>query len=394
MPKRTIVSLPGDGIGKVVLPEAIRVLEAAGFQADYVHADIGWEFWIKEGNALPERTIKALEQHKIGLFGAITSKPKDKAAAELAPELRDKGYVYYSPIVGLRQHFNLDVCIRPCRSFPGNPLNFVRRGPGDTIEEPPVNAVIFRQNTEGLYGGVEWTNPPDQVYAALATHPKFAAFKDCPRADLAVSTRIFTRNACRRIARAAFEYAKKFGYKSVTICEKPNVIRETSGMLTFETRAVGRDYPGIEVWETNIDAQMMWLTKNPEDYGVIVAGNMFGDIVSDGFAGLVGGLGFACSANIGDEIAVFEPTHGSAPKYERLDPPIVNPIAMVLSACMMLDHIGEADKATRIRSAIAAVIAEGRVRVYDMLKLKGGPDVIKQGAATTTQMTDAIIAKL
>ncbi len=394
MPKRTIVSLPGDGIGKVVLPEAIRVLEAAGFQADYVHADIGWDFWIKEGNALPERTIKALEQHKVGLFGAITSKPKDKAAAELAPELRDKGYVYYSPIVGLRQHFNLDICIRPCRSFPGNPLNFVRRGPGDTIEEPPVNAVIFRQNTEGLYGGVEWTNPPDQVYAALATHPKFAAFKDCPREDLAVSTRIFTRNACRRIARAAFEYAKKFGYKSVTICEKPNVIRETSGMLTFETRAVGRDYPGIEVWETNIDAQMMWLTKNPEDYGVIVAGNMFGDIVSDGFAGLVGGLGFACSANIGDEIAVFEPTHGSAPKYERLDPPIVNPIAMVLSACMMLDHIGEADKATRIRNAIAAVVAEGRVRVYDMLKLKGGPDVIKQGAATTTQMTDAIIAKL
>jgi 3-isopropylmalate dehydrogenase len=394
VPKRTIVSLPGDGIGKVVLPEAIRVLEAAGFQADYVHADIGWEFWIKEGNALPERTIKALEQHKVGLFGAITSKPKDKAAAELAPELRDKGYVYYSPIVGLRQHFNLDVCIRPCRSFPGNPLNFVRRGPGDTIEEPPVNAVIFRQNTEGLYGGVEWTNPPEQVHAALATHPKFAAFKDCPRADLAVSTRIFTRNACRRIARAAFEYAKKFGYKSVTICEKPNVIRETSGMLTFETRAVGRDYPGIEVWETNIDAQMMWLTKNPEDYGVIVAGNMFGDIVSDGFAGLVGGLGFACSANIGDEIAVFEPTHGSAPKYERLDPPIVNPIAMILSACMMLDHLGEADKATRIRNAIAAVVAEGRVRVYDMLKLKGGPDVIKQGAATTTQMTDAIIAKL
>ncbi len=394
MPKRTIVSLPGDGIGKVVLPEAIRVLEAAGFQADYVHADIGWEFWIKEGNALPERTIKALEQHKIGLFGAITSKPKDKAAAELAPELRDKGYVYYSPIVGLRQHFNLDICIRPCRSFPGNPLNFVRRGPGNTIEEPPVNAVIFRQNTEGLYGGVEWTNPPEQVHAALATHPKFAAFKDCPREDLAVSTRIFTRKACRRIARAAFEYAKKFGYKSVTICEKPNVIRETSGMLTFETRAVGRDYPGIEVWETNIDAQMMWLTKNPEDYGVIVAGNMFGDIVSDGFAGLVGGLGFACSANIGDEVAVFEPTHGSAPKYERLDPPIVNPIAMILSACMMLDHIGEADKATRIRNAIAAVVAEGRVRVYDMLKLKGGPDVIKQGAATTTQMTDAIIAKL
>ncbi len=394
MPKRTIVSMPGDGIGKVVLPEAIRVLEAAGFEAEYVHGDIGWEFWINEGNPLPDRTIDLLEKHKIGLFGAITSKPKDKAAAEIKPALRDKGYVYYSPIVGLRQRFNLDVSIRPCQSFKGNPLNFIRKSPTGGVDEPLVSAVIFRQNTEGLYGGVEWTNPPDQVYAALGTHPKFVRFKDCPREDLAISTRIFTREACRRIGRAAFEYAKKFGYNSVTICEKPNVIRETSGMLTEEVKKVGADFPGIDVWETNIDAQMMWLTKNPEDYGVVVAGNMFGDIVSDGFAGLVGGLGFACSANIGDEVAVFEPTHGSAPKYEKLDPPIVNPIAMVLSACMMLDHIGEEDRARRIRDAIAGVIEEGKVMMYDMLKLKGGPEVLKQGAATTTQMTDAIIARL
>lgn len=394
MAKRTIVSMPGDGIGKVVLPEAVRVLDAAGFEAEFVHADIGWEFWVSEGNPLPERTIDLLAEHKIGLFGAITSKPKDKAAEELAPELRGKGFVYFSPIVGLRQRFNLDVSIRPCRSFKGNPLNFIRRRADGGFEEPPVDAVIFRQNTEGLYGGVEWTNPPDDVYAALNTHPKFKSFADTPREDLAVSTRIFTRNACRRIGRAAFEYAKKFGYKSVTICEKPNVIRETSGMLTAEVKRVGADYPGIDVWETNIDAQMMWLTKNPEDYGVIVAGNMFGDIVSDGFAGLVGGLGFACSANIGDELAVFEPTHGSAPKYERLDPPIVNPIAMILSACMMLDHLGETDRAERIRRCVAAVIDEGKVRAYDMLKLKGGPDVIAKGAATTAQMTDAIIEKL
>ena len=139
---------------------------------------------------------------------------------------------------------------------------------------------------------------------------------------------------------------------------------------------------------------MMWLSKNPEDYGVIVAGNMFGDIVSDGFAGLVGGLGFACSANIGEEVAVFEPTHGSAPKYESLDPSIVNPIAMVLSACMMLDHIGETDKAIKIRTAIEEVIAEGKSFTYDMLKLSGGPDAISQGAATTDQLTDAIIEKL
>ncbi|RMF80120.1 MAG: isocitrate/isopropylmalate dehydrogenase family protein, partial [Planctomycetota bacterium] len=369
--------MPGDGIGKIVLPEAVRVLDAAGFEAEYVHGDIGWEFWIHEGDALPQRTIDLLAEHKLGLFGAITSKPKDKAAEELSPALRDKGFVYSSPIVGLRQHFNLDVSIRPCRSFGGNPLNFIRKSADGGFEEPHVDAVIFRQNTEGLYAGVEWTNPPDQVYEALATHPKFKAFMQCPRQDLAISTRIFTRNACRRIVRAAFEYAKKFGYKNVTICEKPNVIRETSGMLLAEGRKIAADYPGIDLWDTNIDAQMMWLTKNPEDYGVIVAGNMFGDIISDGFAGLVGGLGFACSANIGDEVAVFEPTHGSAPKYEKLEPSIVNPIAMILSACMMLDHIGETEKSGRIRDAIAAVVAEGKVRTYDMMKLRGGPQAIE-----------------
>jgi len=390
---RTIVTMPGDGIGKVVLPEAVRVLEAVGFEADYVHADIGWEFWIREGDALPKRTIALLEEHKLGLFGAITSKPKDRAAAELSPRLRDKGYVYYSPIVGLRQHFDLDICIRPCRSFKGNPLNFIRRE-GEGFVEPAINAVIFRQNTEGLYAGVEWTNPPADVRKALESHPKMAKFKNVPSEDLAVSTRIFSRGACRRILKAAFEYARSFGYKSVTICEKPNVIRETSGMMRAEGRALAAEYSGIDLCETNIDAQMMWLTKNPEDYGVFVSGNMFGDIVSDGFAGLVGGLGFACSANIGREVAVFEPTHGSAPKYEELNPSIVNPIAMILSGCMMLDHIGERDKADRIRGAIGEVIVEGKVRCYDMLRLPGRQEVLDQGAASTTQMTEAIIGQL
>jgi len=393
MTRPTIVTMPGDGIGKIVLPEALRVLDAVGFEADYVHADIGWEFWRTEGNALPDRTIKLLEKHKIGLFGAITSKPKDKAETELVPELQGKGHVYYSPIVGMRQRFDLDLCIRPCRSFTGNPLNFIRRH-GDGFEEPKVDAVIFRQNTEGLYSGVEWTNPPDEVRKALETHPKMGKYKDVPSQDLAVSTRIFTRAACHRIVYEAFEYAKKFGYKNVTICEKPNVIRETSGMMREEAKKLHPNYPGIDLKHTNIDAQMMWLTKNPEDYGVIVAGNMFGDIVSDGFAGLVGGLGFACSANIGKEVAVFEPTHGSAPKYTELDPSIVNPMAMILSACMMLDHIGEVEKAKRIRNAIAAVIAEKRIRTYDMLRLRGGPDVFQQGASSTKQVTDAVIAKL
>lgn len=393
MAARKIVSMPGDGIGKVVLPEAIRVLDAVGFEADYIHADVGWEFWVKEGNPLPQRTLDVLEEHKLGLFGAITSKPKTEAAKELSPELRDKGYVYYSPIVGLRQHFQLDICLRPCRTFKGNPLNFIRKAPGG-YEEPMIDVAIFRQNTEGLYAGVEWTDPPAEVRKALETHPKMAAFKDTPGKDLAVSTRIFTRGACRRIVEAAFEYADKKGYKSVTVCEKPNVIRETSGMMLEMGRSIQKDYPGIELWNTNIDAQMMWLTKNPEDYGVIVSGNMFGDIVSDGFAGLVGGLGFACSANIGRTCAIFEPTHGSAPKYEKLDPPIVNPMAMILSACLMLDHLDEMERAAKIRGAIAAVIEEGKVMTYDMMKLPGGPGVIAQGGATTTQVTDAIIANL
>lgn len=391
---RTIVSMPGDGIGKTVTPEAIRLLEAAGFKANYVHGDIGWEFWQKEGNALPQRTIDLLEEHKIGLFGAITSKPKDAAAKELAPELQNKGYVYFSPIVTLRQHFNLDICTRPCRAFKGNPLNFIRQDGKGGFEEPMVDTVIFRQNTEGMYGGVEWTNPPAQVREALETHPRMKTFANVKNEDLAISTRILSRGATQRIIRAAFEYANKHGYKNVTVCEKPNVLRETSGMMVKEAQKISEDYPNISLWDTNIDAQMMWLTKNPEDYGVIVAENMFGDIISDGFAGLVGGLGFACSANVGDDVAVFEPTHGSAPKYEKLKPSIVNPIAMFLSACMMLDHIGEKEIAEKIRNAIAKVIEEGKVKTYDMMKIRGGADVFEKGACTTEEMTDAVIAKL
>jgi len=284
--KRTIVSMPGDGIGKPVLDETIRVLEAAGFEANYVEGDIGWEFWRSEGNPLPQRTLDLLAEHKIGLFGAITSKPKDEAFEELDPELQARGLVYSSPIVGLRQHFGLDICLRPCRTYKGNPLNFIRRAADGGVDEPAVDVAIFRQNTEGLYGGVEWSNPPEQVHAALMTHPKFVSnFGDTPVEEVSVSTRIFTKQATERILRAAFEHAQKYDYKSVTVCEKPNVIRETSGMMYKMAQQIQQaDFPKIELWNTNIDAQMMWLTKNPENYGVIVAGNMFGDIVSDGFA--------------------------------------------------------------------------------------------------------------
>ncbi|HLP74262.1 MAG TPA: isocitrate/isopropylmalate family dehydrogenase [Bacteroidales bacterium] len=396
MAKHKIVVLPGDGIGAIVMKEAIRVLDASGFDAEYIYGDIGWKFWCTEGNALPDRTVKLIEKHRIALFGAITSKPNDEAKAELDPELKDKGFSYSSPIVALRQHFNLDICVRPCRSYKGNPLNFVRRGKGNTIDEPLVDVVIFRQNTECLYSGVEWTNPPSNVYDALMTHPKFVQnFGNVPVNELSISARIFTKKATKRILEAAFEFAVKNHYKSVTVCEKPNVIRETSGMMWKLAKETQASYPGIKLVNTNIDAQMMWLTKNPEDYGVIVAGNMFGDIVSDGFAGLIGGLGFACSAQFSsDGIAVFEPTHGSAPKYADYKIPIVNPVAMIESACMMLDYIDEKKIASSIRRSISSVIAEGRVRTYDMMRMAGRPDVLRNGAASTPEMTDAIIAGL
>ena len=309
------------------------------------------------------------------------------------------------------------------RADPGGPRDQRSRVSGrdqrspvydDAVEEPKINAVIFRQNTEGLYSGVEWTNPPKAVRDALETHPQMKNFAGVDSRDLAVSCRILSRPACGRIIRAAFDYARRFGYGSVTVCEKPNVLRETSGMMEEEARKIAAEYAddvgqvanlpaarqvgnlphGIALRSTNIDAQMMWLTKNPEDYGVVVASNMFGDIISDGFAGLVGGLGFAASANLGPEVAVFEPTHGSAPKYAALSPSIVNPIAMILAAAMMLDHLDLSAEADRIRTAIAQVVAEGKTRTYDMLRLPGGPGVTQQGAASTTQMTDAIIEKL
>ncbi len=398
MSKRKIVALPGDGIGKAVLDAAIRVLDAAGFEAEYIEGDIGWEFWKHEGNPLPERTLKLIEEHKIALFGAITSKPKDAAAEELDPALRDKGLVYSSPIVGLRQHFGLDICMRPCHTYKGNPLNFVRRGADGSMEEPEVDVVIFRQNTEGLYSGIEWSDPPQNVYDAFMGHPKFAKnFGSTPKEELSISSRIFTKKATGRILRAAFEHARQYGYKSVTVCEKPNVLRETSGMMyKMALEMQKNEFPEIELWNTNVDAQMMWLTKNPENYGVIVAGNLFGDIISDGFAGLIGGLGFACSAqyNPDNGIGVFEPTHGSAPKYAGYPVSIVNPVAMIESACMMLDFIDEKEKAAHIRKAVAEVIAEGKVRTYDMMKMRGSADVVNKGAASTDEMADAIIAKL
>ena len=252
--KRTVVVMPGDGIGSVVISEAVRMLEAAGFDAAYVPADIGWNCWLKDGDALPRRTIDLLAEHKLGLLGAITSKPPAAAEAELPPHLKERGLKYASPILTLRQHFDQDICLRPCRSFPGNPTNFVRRRTDGSIEEPALDIAVFRQNTEGLYVGVEWTDPPADVRRALATHPKFAPFAQVPGRDLAVTVRIVTREACRRITDAAFRFAAERGIPSIALAEKPNVLRETSGLFEEAAREASRAWPQIGLSVVNIDA--------------------------------------------------------------------------------------------------------------------------------------------
>jgi len=369
MAKYKIAWLPGDGIGNDVMEAAKIVLDELKLDAEYILGDVGWEFWKKEGNPLPDRTIKILKETDCCLFGAITSKPKEEAEKELAPELKGKGYIYSSPIVRLRQEFKLHTNLRPCKAYKGNSLNY----------RDDIDLVVFRENTEGLYSGVEFHPlPGDLMEFLLKNHPKMKKFEEIPLEDIALSCRIFTREACQSIVRQAFEYAKKFKRNSVTVVEKPNVIRETSGLMIREARKIAQEYPGIELWETNVDAMCMWLVKNPQNYSVLVSSNMFGDIVSDLCAQLIGGLGFASSANIGDEYALFEPTHGSAPKYAGQYK--VNPMAMLLTVKLMLDYLGEKELAQRLENAIARVIEEGKVRTYDLGGTASTLDVAREVA--------------
>lgn len=272
----------------------------------------------------------------------------------------------------MRQTFDLYSNVRPCKAYAGNPLNW----------KDGIDWVVFRENTEGLYVGVEFYPVDDGLMNTLAAHsPKAKRFVGIAPEDKAISLRIITRKGAERIVRSAFEFARKHGRKSVTLAEKPNVLRETSGLMTRVARKVATAYKDIKFQEANIDAICMWLLKNPDNYDVIVTSNMFGDILSDLCAQLIGGLGFACSGNIGDKYAVFEPTHGSAPKYAGQYK--VNPIAAFLSARMMLEWLGEKALADRIEKAIAEVIQEGKVRTYDM-----------RGKSSSLEMAEAVAQKL
>ncbi len=372
MSKYKIAWLPGDGIGKDVMDAAKIVLDRVRLDAEYIHGDIGWEYWRSEGDAFPKRTVELLKNVDAAMFGAITSKPVKAAEAELTDSLRGKGLVYRSPIVRMRQEFDLYTCLRPCKAYAGNPLNF----------KDAIDLVVFRENTEDLYAGVEFHPVPQELADVLAKISKpFAAFSRVPLDQLAVSCKVNTKNGSERIARAAFEFARKHRRKKVTIVHKANVVRATDGLFLEEARKVAARYPEIAVDEANVDAICMWLLKNPTGYDVLVAPNLYGDIISDLAAQMVGGLGFGCSGNIGETLAVFEPSHGSAPKYAGQYK--VNPIATILAAKMMLDWLGETDKGRAIELATAGVISEGKVRTYDM-----------GGTASTLQMAGAIAAKI
>jgi len=363
MAKYKIAWMPGDGVGNEVMEATKIVLDKIALDAEYIPADIGWEFWCREGDPLPQRTLDLMKETDCALFGAITSKAKDVSQKELVPELQGKGIAYRSPIVRMRQLLDLYICLRPCKAYPGNPLNY----------KAGIDITVFRENTQGMYIGVEFPQVPEEFYAVKGT-------EKLPR-DAAISFRAITASSSERIVRAAFEYAKEHGRTRVTAVHKANVLRQTDGVFMEAARTVAADYPDIGFDDANIDAMGMWLLKNPLNYQVIVTTNLFGDIISDLCAQMVGGLGFGCSGNIGENYAVFEPTHGSAPKYDGMYK--VNPIATILAAKMMMDWLGESDKAAQLEGAVADVIAEGKARTYDF-----------GGSHSTLEMAEAIAAKL
>jgi len=372
MAQYKIAWLPGDGIGIEVLEAAKIVLEKIQLDAEYIHGDIGWEFWRTEGDAFPQRTIELLKNVHAAMFGAITSKPVKAAQAELVPSLQEKGLTYRSPIVRMRQMFDLYNCLRPCKAYPGNPLNF----------KEGIDLVVFRENTEDLYSGVEFNPVPQELADCLTKISKpFAPFAHLPLNQYAISCKINTKMGSERITRAAFDFARKFKRKKVTIIHKANVVRATDGLFFEMAQSVAKQYPEIQMDDANIDAMTMWLLKNPFNYDVLVAPNLYGDIISDLCAQMVGGLGFGCSGNIGAKLAVFEPTHGSAPKYAGQYK--VNPIATILAAKMLLDWLGETEKGARLEKAVTAVIQEGKVRTYDM-----------GGSSKTLDMANAVADKL
>jgi len=354
-----VTLIPGDGTGPELTEATRRVLEATGVAFDWDVREAGVDVMETAGTPLPDETLASIQANKVALKGPITT---------------PIGTGFRSVNVALRHELGLYACLRPCKSYPG-----VRSRYED------VDLVIVRENTEDLYAGIEYeagTAAAEQVIGVLnGLQPKQIA----PTSGLSVKP--ISREGSERIIRFAFDYARAHGRKRVSCVTKANIMKFTDGLFLDVFRGVAKDYPEIEPWENLVDAICMGLVQRPEEFDVLVLPNLYGDIVSDLTAGLVGGLGVAPGGNIGPDTAVFEATHGSAPKYKGQNK--VNPTAMILSGKLMLEHLGEDDAAQRLESAVAAVIAAGERVTYDMKPSRDDPT-----AVGTSEYADAIIEQL
>jgi isocitrate dehydrogenase (NAD+) len=354
-----VTLIPGDGTGPELTEATRRVLEATGVEFDWDVRHAGVDVMEQFGTPLPEETLASIKENKVALKGPITT---------------PIGTGFRSVNVALRHELGLYACLRPCKSYPG-----VRSRYQD------VDLVLVRENTEDLYAGIEYeagSADADHVIGMLNSLQK----KQIAEGS-GISIKPISREGSERIIRFAFDYARSHGRKRVSCITKANIMKHTDGLFLATFREVAADYPDIEPWENLVDAVCMGLVQRPEEFDVLVLPNLYGDIVSDLTAGLVGGLGVAPGGNIGPDSAVFEATHGSAPKYKGQNK--VNPTAMILSGKLMLEHIGEADAAARLEAAVAAVIAEGERVTYDMKADRNDPS-----AVGTAEYADAIIEKL
>lgn len=353
-----ITLIPGDGVGPEVSEAMKRVVEATGISIEWDTQNAGEDVYKDEGNPLPERVIESIKKNKVAIKGPVTT---------------PVGTGFRSVNVTLRQHLDLYCCLRPCKSFKGAKTRYEN-----------IDLVIVRENTEDLYAGIEFQKDKEET-GRLIDFIKSSTGKTI-RSDSGISIKPISVYGTERIVRFAFEYARKNKRKKVTAVHKANIMKFTDGLFLEAARNVANSYPDIEFEDKIVDNMCMQLVQKPELYDVLVLPNLYGDIISDLAAGLIGGLGLAPGANLGDEIAVFEATHGSAPKYKGLNK--INPLAMILSGVMMLRYIGESSAAEKMEKAIASVIEEGRYVTYDMKPTPDDPT-----AASTSRVADAIIEK-
>jgi isocitrate dehydrogenase (NAD+) len=354
-----VTLVPGDGTGPELTEATRRVLEATGVGFEWDVKEAGVDVMESAGTPLPDETLASIRTNKVAIKGPITT---------------PIGTGFRSVNVALRHELGLYACLRPCKTYPGVRSRY-----------EGVDVVIVRENTEDLYAGIEFSSGSADAHKVIAElnglQPKQI------RESAGLSIKPISPEGSERIIRYAFEYAQTHGRKAVHCITKANIMKHTDGLFLAVFREVAGDYPDIEPRENLVDALCMGLVQRPEEFDVLVLPNLYGDIISDLTAGLVGGLGVAPGANVGADAAVFEATHGSAPKYTGQNK--VNPIAMILSGKLMLDHLGEPGAAQRLEKAVADVVREGKSVTYDMKPSRDDPT-----AVGTSEVADAIIEKL